>query len=311
MKRLITLSVALFISYSSFAQDPAANTAVDTSWKRSGVFGLNFTQVSLSNWSAGGENSISGIAIFNYTANYAKGLNTWDNNIDIGYGLTQNGKDDPIKSEDKIDLSSKYGRYAFKHWYYSILLGFKSQFTEGYNYPNDSVKISNFMAPAYFTLALGMDYKPNDNFSMLVAPLTGRIIVVNDDELADAGAFGVDPAEYDAFGVKTKDGENIRYEFGALLKAVYKKDILENVNLMTKLELFSNYVEDPQNVDVNWEVLIAMKVNKYITATLSTQLIYDDNTILTIDNNEDGIIDESGPRTQFKEVLGVGLSYKF
>jgi len=310
MKRILTLITALFISYSSIAQD-STSAAVDTSWKRSGVFGLNFTQVSLSNWSAGGENSFSGIVIFNYTANYAKGLNAWDNNIDIGYGLTQNGKKDPIKSEDKIDLSSKYGRYAFKHWYYSVLLGFKSQFTEGYNYPNDSVKISNFMAPAYFTLALGMDYKPNDNFSMLIAPVTGRIIVVNDDALADAGAFGVDPAEYDAFGLKIKDGENIRYEFGALLKAVYIKDILENVNLMTKLELFSNYLEDPQNVDVNWEVLIAMKVNKYITATLSTQLIYDDNTILTIDNNEDGIIDESGPRTQFKEVLGVGLSYKF
>ncbi len=307
MKKIFTLITALLISYSSFSQE----AAVDTSWKRSGIFGLNFTQVSLSNWSAGGQNSISGIAMFNYTANYKKGKNSWDNIIDIAYGLTQNGSDDPIKSEDKIDLATKYGRQASAHWYYTVLLGFKSQFSEGFNYPNDSVKISNFLAPAYFTLALGMDYKPNDNFSLLIAPVTGRITVVNDQDLADAGAFGVDPAEYNALGVKTKSGEKSNFEFGALLKAVYKKDILENVNLMTKLELFSNYMEDPQNVDVNWEVLIAMKVNKYITATLSTQLIYDDNTILTIDNNDDGIIDESGPRTQFKEVLGVGLAYKF
>ena len=307
MKKIFTLITALLISYSSFSQE----AAVDTSWKRSGIFGLNFTQVSLSNWSAGGQNSISGIAMFNYTANHKKGKNSLDNIIDIAYGLTQNGSDDPIKSEDKIDLATKYGRQASAHWYYTVLLGFKSQFSEGFNYPNDSVKISNFLAPAYFTLALGMDYKPNDNFSLLIAPVTGRITVVNDQDLADAGAFGVDPAEYNALGVKTKSGEKSNFEFGALLKAVYKKDILENVNLMTKLELFSNYMEDPQNVDVNWEVLIAMKVNKYITATLSTQLIYDDNTILTIDNNDDGIIDESGPRTQFKEVLGVGLAYKF
>lgn len=309
MKRILLLAAAGFITCSAIAQDSTA--VVDTSWKRGGLVGINFTQVSLSNWSAGGQNSISGMAMFKYFANYTKGKNTWDNSFDIAYGLTQNGDDDPIKSEDKIDISTKYGRYAFKHWYYSALLGFKSQFTEGYNYPNDSVKISNFMAPGYVMFALGMDYKPNDNFTMLISPLASRFIFVNDQDLADIGSFGVTPAEYDAFGTKIKDGETFKYEFGALLKAVYKKDILENVNFVTKLELYSNYLESPQNIDVNWEILVAMKVNKYITATISTQLIYDDNTIITIDNDDDGIIDESGPRTQFKEVLGIGLSYNF
>lgn len=309
MKRLLlTISTIAVVSSSSMAQETAA---VDTSWKTGGIIGLNFTQVSLSNWAAGGQNSISGIALFNYYANYNKGKNIWDNSIDLGYGLTQNGDADPIKSEDKIDLATKYGRYAFKHWYYSALLGFKSQFTPGYNYPDDSTKISNFMAPAYITLALGMDYKPNDNFSVMIAPVTGRIIIVNDQDLADAGAYGVDPAEYNELFEKVKDGEKMRTEFGASIRALYKKDIIENVNLQTKLELFSNYLEDPQNIDVNWEVLISMKVNKYITATLATQLIYDDNTIIAVDNNSDGIIDEAGPRTQFKEVLGVGFSYKF
>lgn len=307
MKRLL-FTIALM---SAVASVNAQEAAVDTSWKKGGIIGLNFTQVSLSNWAAGGQNSISGIALFNYFANYNDGKNTWDNNIDLGYGMTQNGDADPIKSEDKIDLSTKYGRYAFKHWYYTAMLGFKSQFTPGYNYPNDSVKISNFMAPAYITVALGMDYKPNDNFSLFIAPLTGRIIIVNDKDLADAGAYGVDPAEFNDLGEKTKDGDMMRTEFGALLRALYKKDILENVNLQTKLELFSNYIDEPQNIDVNWEVLLSMKVNKYITATLATQLLYDDNTIITIDKNDDGIIDEAGPRTQFKEVLGVGFSYKF
>ena len=308
MKKKLFAFIALAFSLPAMAQDAAP---VDTSWKRSGIIGLNFTQVNLSNWSAGGENSISGMAMFKYAANYNDGKNTWDNMIDLAYGLNQNGDDSPIKSEDKIDLSSKYGRYAFRHWYYTGLLGFKSQFTAGYNYPNDSTEISNFMAPAYITVALGMDYKPNPAFTMLVAPLTGRIIVVNDQNLADAGAFGVDPAEFDLLGNKIKDGENMRYEFGALLKAEFKKDILENVNFTTKLELFSNYAEDAQNVDVNWETAFTMKVNKYISATLSTQLIYDDNTIISIDKNDDGIVDESGPRTQFKEVLGIGLAYKF
>ncbi len=307
MKKISILFVASLFTISSFAQD----AAVDTSWKKSGIIGINFNQVSLSNWAAGGQNSISGIALFNYNANYKKGKNSWDNVIDLAYGLTQNANDKAIKSEDRIDLASKYGRQASAHWNYSALLGFKSQFTEGYNYPNDSVKISNFLAPAYITLALGMDYKPNDNFSLFLSPITGRIIVVNDKNLADAGAFGVDPAEYDVFGVKVKDGKMVRFEFGALLKAQYEKNILENVKLQTKLELFSNYLENPQNIDVNWNVLLSMKVNKFITATISTELIYDDNTIITKDTNGDGIIDEAGPRTQFKEVLGIGLAYKF
>jgi|SRR5688572_902740 len=309
MKQIILLATVFSLTMTSMAQDTIA--VVDTSWKKGGLASLSFTQVSLSNWAAGGQNSIAGMALFNYFANYLKDKNSWDSNIDIGYGLTQSGDDEPIKSEDKINLATKYGRHAFKKWYYSVLLGFKSQFTEGYNYPNDSVKISNFLAPGYITLAFGMDYKPNDYFSLFISPLTSRLIIVNDDDLADIGSFGVDPAEYDALGVKVKDGDKTRFEFGAGIKAVYQKDIMENVNLMTKLELFSNYLEDPQNVDVNWEVLIAMKVNKYITATLSTQLLYDDNTIITEDNNEDGIIDEAGPRTQFKEVLGIGLAYKF
>lgn len=308
MKKTILAILAISCSIPVLAQDAAP---ADTSWKRSGLVGINFTQVNLSNWAAGGENSIAGMAMFKYAANYNDGKNTWDNMIDLAYGLTQKGDESPIKSDDKIDLSTKYGRYAFKHWYYSALLGFKSQFTPGYNYPNDSVEISNFMAPAYITVALGMDYKPSPAFSMLIAPLTGRIIIVNDQVLADAGAFGVDPAEFDLLGNKISDGENLRYEFGAFLKAEYKKDILENVNFATKLELFSNYREDAQNVDVNWETTFSMKVNKYITATLSTQLIYDDNTIINIDKNDDGIVDESGPRTQFKEVLGIGLAYTF
>ncbi|MFM7053918.1 MAG: DUF3078 domain-containing protein [Bacteroidota bacterium] len=268
-------------------------------WKRSGFVGLNFTQVSLSNWSAGGANSISGLALFKYSANYKDQKNSWDNFIDLAYGISQEGEDNPRKSDDKIDISTKYGRFAFKNWYYSALAGFRSQFSKGYNYPNDSVAISNFLAPGYITVALGMDYRPNDNLTILASPCAGRLIIVNDDSLAAIGAFGVDSAK------------TTKLEIGAMVRVLFKKDIIENVGLINKLELYSDYTGDVSKVDVNWEITLNMKVNEYISANLSTHLIYDEDTKIGIDSNGDGSIDAYGPRTQFKEVLGVGLSYKF
>ena len=132
-----------------------------------------------------------------------------------------------------------------------------------------------------------------------------KMTIVNDQTLADAGAFGVEAAEYDDFGIQTKKGLTTRSEYGGYLRALFKRDIMKNVNLQSKLELFSNYTEEPTHIDVNWEVLIAMKVNKFISATISTQLLYDHD--IDILDSEGKV----GPRTQFKEVLGVGVSYKF
>ncbi len=296
----------LFICATSFSQTSALESVKrDTtsdrtkSWKKSGFAGLNFTQVSLSNWSAGGANSISGLALFKYSANYKDQKNSWDNFIDLAYGISQEGEENPRKSDDKIDISTKYGRFAFKNWYYSALAGFRSQFSKGYNYPNDSVAISNFLAPGYLTIALGMDYRPNDNLTILASPCAGRLIIVNDDSLAAIGAFGVDSAK------------TTKLEVGAMVRILFKKDIIENVGLINKLELYSDYTGDVSKVDVNWEITLNMKVNEYISANLSTHLIYDEDTKIGIDSNGDGSIDAFGPRTQFKEVLGVGLSYKF
>ena len=296
----------LFIYATSFSQTAALESVKrDTTsdrtraWKKSGFVGLNFTQVSLSNWSAGGSNSISGLTLFKYSANYKDQKNSWDNFIDLAYGISQEGEENPRKSDDKIDISTKYGRFAFKNWYYSALAGFRSQFSKGYNYPNDSVAISNFLAPGYLTVALGMDYRPNDNLTILASPCAGRLIIVNDDSLAAIGAFGVDSAK------------TTKLEVGAMVRILFKKDIIENVGLINKLELYSDYMGDVSKVDVNWEITLNMKVNEYISANLSTHLIYDEDTKIGIDSNGDGSIDSYGPRTQFKEVLGVGLSYKF
>jgi hypothetical protein len=281
-------------------------------WKTGGVISLNLTQVSLTNWSSGGENSVSVNGILSLSANYKKGNSTWDNSLDLGYGFLKSGNSTSKKTDDKIDFTSKYGRKASTHWYYAGLINFKSQMTVGYNYPNDSTEISNFLAPAYILGAIGMDYKPSKIFTLFISPITTKITIVNDQSLADAGAYGVEAAIVDTLGKVITKGKTIRSEYGGYLRAILKKDIMKNVNLNTKLELFSNYSEgEPENIDVNWEVLIAMKVNKFISATISTQLIYDDDINVSIDNNNDGIIDEVGPRVQFKEVLGIGLTVKF
>ena len=108
-----------------------------------------------------------------------------------------------------------------------------------------------------------------------------------------------------------QQGEQIRTEFGGYLRMFYKRDIMKNVSFQTKLDLFSNYLNNPENIDVNWETLFSFKVNKFISASLATQLIYDHDIMISVDDNDDGIIDAIGPRTQFKQILNIGFSYKF
>ncbi len=286
-----------------------------TGWKTGGMFSINFGQSALSEqWAAGGENSISLNAITGLFANYKKANSSWDNTLDLGYGLLKQGKKSKaMKTDDKIDFSSKYGQKATKTLYYAALLNFKTQFAEGFDYAKDSThSISNFMVPAYLIAALGMDYKPKGNLSVFLAPLTEKLTIVNDQNFANNGAYGVDAAEYDSItGTITKQGKKLRSEIGGYLKIAYTRDLMKNVNLQTKLDLFSNYAHNPQNIDVNWEMLIAMKINKYINANISTQVIYDDDTRFPIDKNGDGTPDLLGPRIQWKEMFSLGISVIF
>lgn len=318
-------ALCLFIGLGAYAQvtdaeDDMLKKRADTipdGWRLGGVFGANFSQVSLSNWSAGGQSSISINSLLNVFALYKKEKTTWDNYLDLGYGVIKQGNADMIKSDDRIEFTSKYGRRAAKNLYYAGLFNFRSQFAPGYNIPNDSVKISDFMAPGYFVGAVGMDYKPNDNLTLFLAPLTGKVTVVALQDLADQGAFGVEAAEYDTSGNKISDGKTVRTEFGGYLRLAYIKEIADNITFQTNLNMFSNYLENPQNIDVNWDNLISMKVNKYITANVSTSLIYDDDIDIQ-ETKSDGTpkLDaegnpEIGPRTQFKYVIAVGFQYKF
>ena len=328
MKKIILSISLLTITFTSFAQDAIRDeadklrteaeklkaVAVDTvkSWTLGGVISVNGQQVSLTNWAAGGNNSISIGGLASVFARYRKGKIAWDNNLEIGYGVIKQGNNKKWwKNDDRIQITSKIGREAAKHWYYSALADFRTQFVDGYNYPNDSVYISRFMAPGYGLLSLGMDYKPNDHFSAFISPITGKFTFVNDDKLASAGAFGVqkdiiDPNDSTKLIQRHKTH---REEFGAYVKLQYQTKVMENITFQTVLELFSNYFHNPQNVDVNWTTLTTFKVNKFISATLSTQLIYDDD--IKVLRNVGDKKGTTGPDVQFKQVLGVGFSYKF
>jgi hypothetical protein len=306
----ITLLLLLFIGFIASAQtrDSTKN------WIKGGDLGLSFSQSSFTNWAAGGENALSLTAYTNVFSNYKKGNDAWDNSLNLAYGLLQSGHTAPRKNEDKIDFTSKYGRLAFlKHWYYTAMVNAKTQFADGYNYPDDSTVISRFAAPAYVLASLGLDYKTADGtFSLFLSPATLKSTIVNDTRLANAGAYGVEAAELDTAGVVIKAGKKIRYELGGYMRAQFKRDIAKNVNLATKLELFSNYLDNPQNIDVNWEILLNMKINKFMTANVATQMIYDHDIPVPVERNENGInVMGTGPRLQFKEVLSLGLSYKF
>ncbi len=287
---------------------PADEALADSSWKTGGTVGLNLSQVHLENWASGGQSSVSASGLVNLFANYTKGKGTWDNTLDIAYGLLRQGQNGVVlKTDDRIDFASKYGHKATEHWYYSALLNFRSQFAPGYNLvdgvPDKSNVISNFLAPAYMLASLGMDYKPNDKFTAFLSPTTYKMTVVMDSSLSAAGAFGVDP------------GTNVRSEIGGYVRMAYNTNLVENVGLTTRIDLFSNYLNNPENIDINWEVLISMKVNKFMSATISTQLLYDDDVTLQKKDpivEDDVVIDSGrGPGVQFKEVLAIGFSYKF
>ena len=270
-------------------------------WKFSGVSGLNLAQTSLTNWAAGGENSVAWNLYLNASANYKKGDWSWDNALITDFGKTFTTSNKWLKSVDKLNFSTKIGRNISKHWSISALGDFLTQFARGYdsdtnpNIPGNKDKyISTLLAPGYLTLALGADYKPNEDFSLLLSPITGKMTFVLDNRLSAAGAFGVKP------------GKKTLAEVGALAVANYKRKLAENINLVTKLTLFTPYNENFGNIDVNWDMMIAFKINKFLTTTLTTNLVYDDD-IKTVD----AAGNQRGAKVQFREVLGLGLAYSF
>lgn len=310
----ITLAFFAFSLSSVKAQEtPPADTSKklpEKPWKVSNSLAITFSQVSLTNWAAGGEESISGNGAYAFNANYKKDNNSWETTFELAYGQTQQGKSKSIKNDDRIQFATKYGRKASDNWNYTILASFKSQMLPGENNPTDRKVVSDWMAPGYFGLSLGMDYKPTAKISIFISPLSAKLTVVNRQDLADLGSYGVKKAEYDGLGNKIKDGENTLKEAGAFIKAqgifpVYK----ESVTLTSKLELYSNYIKDPQNIDVITENTLDAKINSWLTARLFVLAFYDDNSKIS-KTNGDGTVTNTA-KIQVKEIFGMGIGVKW
>ena len=281
---------------------------IEKPWKFKMIYQLNGTQSTFVNWNAGGRNNLSIIGTISTGNYYSKGDSKWSTDLLIALGgikyfdnLVGNSLQ---KTDDRIDFSSIYGQKFSKNLFFSLNTGFKTQFLSGFNLPNDSVKVSTFLAPGYINIAFGLDYIKNENFSLFASPFAFKGTIVMDQSLADAGAFGVEKASKDVNGNIVSLGRNFREEYGAYIKMKWNKALMKNIDLKSKLELFSNYTDHPENIDINAELIILFKVNKLFSASTQFNLIYDDD-IKVKDSNGN-----YGPRTQFKSVLGLGLHYK-
>jgi hypothetical protein len=300
MKRflLITLLSGFFIAQ-------AQNDTIQLgNWTIMGKISANFSQSYFANWSAGGDNSINTIGKFGMNADYLNGKHGFTNWVNLALGYSIIGDGTPMKTDDKIEYIPGYTYELKGPWLFSVMGKFGTQFAKGYDYSVDSSNyVSKFMAPGYIDIGPGFQYKPNDWFLLNLSPATAAWMIVNDQELANEGSYGLTPA--DTINGIVQNAKKSKFMFGAKLLTALTKEVAKNITLGTKLELFSDYLDEPQNIDINWEVLIGLKVNSWLNVDLSTQLIYD-NDIMITDKNGD-----TGPRTQFKEFLMLSVGFAF
>ena len=276
----------------------AAEKAVDTTklgWKKGGNFSFLFNQSAFNNeWLGGGTSNIAGNMGLNYDFNYNTDRLVWDNKLIVAYGLTKLKDQRVTKSDDRIEFTSLYGKKAGQgYWFYSAFLNFRTQMDSGFSVADVTTgattekvytKISHFFSPAYLQIGPGMLWKRSDNLKVNIAPATSRLIYVDSQFTVAGSAFGVE------------QGKTSRFEFGAALNAYYKLKLMDNITMENILNLYSNYLDKPQNVDVDYQMNLVMNVNKYISANIAFQAIYDDNAIKAV---------------QIREVFGLGLNYAF
>jgi hypothetical protein len=305
MKKLFT-AVAIFIAATAWAQDATIQelekTATktleeDTShkqgWKTGAMLNLGLAQGGTSNWAAGGEKSSFSLnGHLNLFANWKEGKNKWTNNLDLFYAVIKTTSQGMRKNDDRIDYFSKYVYMVKPKVGLGVVGTFRTQFANGYNYDETpKVKTSAFMAPAYLTIAPGVDWQPCTAFSLFVSPISARWTLVSKSNIELAPSYGLDT------------GKTTRFEAGAYLSANYKKEIFKNVEYTGRLDLYSNYLHNPQNVDVFWTNLIGLKVNKWLKVTYSFDLIYDDDIRIFGPG-------KNATRTQTKTLLSVGFTGK-
>ena len=280
MKKII-LSFTLLFGLAIQAQTATDSTS---NWTKKGVFTFLANQSSFDNWLAGGQNNFAGNANINYDFNYKNGDWNWDNKIIAAYGLTKIKGQDTQKTDDRIEFNSLLGKKASGNWFYSAFFNFKTQMDAGFDAATQSVKISHCFSPAFFQLGPGMLWKKSDNLKVNIAPATSRLIIVHGHFTELGPSFGVE------------QGKTSRYELGAAINGYYKFQVMENVSVENILNLYSNYLEEAQNVDMDYQLNVVMKINKYLSTNFAFQTIYDDNAFRGF---------------QTRQVIGVGANVTF
>mgnify|MGYP000185295863 CR=1 FL=1 len=284
-------------------------------WTKENKISLKLSEVAFVNWNAGGNNSVSTIGNARFVRNYKFRHIQWANDLELRYGLnTQEGRA-LRKTDDAIRISSTFGyrRDTISNWYYSVKANFNTQFSNGYKYPNREVPISRFMAPGYFFLGAGTSYiSKGGSFDLYLSPVTQKMTYVGDQNLANKGIFGVKKAIFDTDGSIIKKGENIYMELGFLITNNWETMVYENVKLNHRISFYSDYLNNFGNIDLDWELKLDLKVNNYVSASIGTHVIFDDDILFDEEKATDGTITKAGiPRIQFKQILGVGLAYDF
>ncbi|SFN87802.1 Protein of unknown function [Bizionia echini] len=322
MRKSVVLFLFLIVQFVSAQPDslyfkPAINPNVPV-WSNTNTAGLDINEVAFVNWNSGGSNSISALIGLNSVLRYQYRNFIWDSNLLARYGLNKQEEQEFRKTDDLLEISSSLGfrKNKLTNWYYSARFSFRTQFANGYNYPNTSNEISKFMAPGYLFLGGGIEYGKNiDKFSMYFSPLTLKTTFVFDEALSDAGSFGVMPAEYDANGNLIRSGERVRKELGILLTSAYETQLFENIAIRNFMSFYTDYINDFGNVDIDWEIVFDFKVNNFVRATLGSHLKYDNDVKIqeevTNPEMEETEFIELGARVQWKQLLGVGVVYEF
>jgi len=273
-------------------KDPADTT--QKVWKKGGLYGINVSQGSLSNWAAGGDDfSLSINSVLSVFAFYKKDKHSWDNTLDFNLGYVRTTSLGSRKNDDRIDILSKYGYSIAPKLNLAGLVNVRSQFFKGYTYDDDiSTLSSNFLSPAYILVSPGLDYKPIPELSIFVSPATVRWTIVKDDTLSAKGLYGVDP------------GKHSNTEIGAFASINFLKEFNKIVTYKSRLDLFSNYKRKPQNIDIYFTNILNVKLSKILSMTWSVDMIYDDDVKLFGDTGK-------GAALQLKSLVGLGLLVKF
>lgn len=316
MRIRISLIVILFILFAakSNAQVVITTTLPDsiTYWEKTNKVGLDISQIAFVNWSVGGNNSVSGLIKGNFIRKYAKGNLNWHNELIIRYGLNSQEGQEVRKTDDALQLNSTFGyrKDPNSNWYYSAKFNFNTQFTNGYSYPNTTEEISGPFSPAYIFLGVGSEYIKKDiGLTAYFSPLTQKTTLVLNNDLANKGAFGVEKAIFDENGNIIRGGKNSRTEVGILVTNQLKREIFKNILLDHRLTLYTDYLNDFGNIDVDWQLQLELTVNQYVKANIGTHLIYDND--IKSQEEVNGAIVERGPKIQLKQLLGLGFSYTF